>query len=222
MKIVAQESARITVLFPLEEVVPLSGFNGLEAINKIQQRYEFLKVPDPGVSREEIAKTGYKFGTGQIQLNGTKGVIVQLGIFSDGISADAQDSEIAEKFLIDIIRYLQSDFSFRPFATEPRWFFHNQMVVEFKNSPAGLIASFGKISDAISKYLDRNYKTHVPMSFFRLDLQVDKNIVPEPAPKFILERRVGIAFEKERYYSSAPLRTVDHIALLEEIEKLAG
>jgi hypothetical protein len=95
------------------------------------------------------------------------------------------------------------------------------MVVEFQKSPAGLIPSIEKISDALARYLDPIYKTHVPLEFFRIDLQVEKNIVPEPTPKFILERRLNISFDKERYYSSAPLRTAAHTSVLQEIEKLA-
>jgi hypothetical protein len=61
------------------------------------------------------------------------------------------------------------------------------------------------------------------MSFARLDIQAEKGITANgPPPKFILERRAGIPFDKERYYSSAPIKTQDHITLLEEIERSIG
>jgi len=46
MRVISQESCRVTILFPLEEVIPHEGLNGPEAIAQIQKRYEFLKTPE--------------------------------------------------------------------------------------------------------------------------------------------------------------------------------
>ena len=191
--------------------------NGPEAIVKIQQRYEFLKAPDPAMSREEATKAGYKFGTGQISLNGKKSIVVEFAIYTDGIVADARNSEIAETFLEDVIKFMQSEFEFRQFTTEPRRFFWNQLVVEFEAPLEKLFPSLDTISGALSRYLSLDQA----MSIGRLDLQTEKGAVAGtgPSPKFILERRIGIPFKRERYYSSAPTRTDEHVAVLEEIER---
>lgn len=219
MKIISQDICRVTVLFPLEEIVPLEGINGPEAIAKIQQRYEFLKTPDPAIGREDAAKNGYKFGTGQISLNGKKSIVVEFAIYTDGIVADAKNSEIAEKFLDDIILFMQNEFGFRQFTTEPTRHFWNQAVIEFERPLEGLFPSFDNVSGAISRFLGAG----TLMRFARLDLQGEKGPTPNSAPpKFVLERRAGIPFDRERYYSSAPLRTEDHVAVLEEIERSLG
>jgi|GEM_PF-1947357 len=218
MKIISQDSCRVTILFPLEEVIPLDGMNGPTAIAKIQQRYEFLKTPDPAMTREEATKAGYKFGTGQFPLKGKKSVIVEFAIYADGIVADARNSEIAETFLDDIIHFMQSEFEFRQFTTEPKRYFWNQIVVEFEKPIERLFPSFEKISGIISRYLNSD----MSMSLARFDLQAEKGLQADagPSPKFILERRVGIPYKNERYYSSAPIKTDEHITLLEEIERL--
>jgi hypothetical protein len=36
---------------------------------------------------------------------------------------------------------------------------------------------------------------------------------------FLIERRAGEPYSKNRYFSSAPLRTIDHVRVLEQIEK---
>jgi hypothetical protein len=41
-------------------------------------------------------------------------------------------------------------------------------------------------------------------------------------PKFALERRAGVSFDQERYFATAPMSTVDHLAVLEEIERVAA
>lgn len=59
------------------------------------------------------------------------------------------------------------------------------------------------------------------MNLARIDFEYDK-VAEKSAlvvPKFIIERRQGISFERERYFCSAPMRTRDHVDILEKIEK---
>jgi hypothetical protein len=42
--------------------------------------------------------------------------------------------------------------------------------------------------------------------------------VPRP-PEFSFERRAGVIYASNEYFSSAPLRTADHIRILHELEK---
>jgi hypothetical protein len=215
MKIISQDSCRVTILFPLEEVVPLGGINGPEALGKIQRRYEFLKTPDPTMTREDVVKQGYKFSTGQIILSGKKTVVIEFAIYNDGIVADARNSEIAEAFLDDIIQFMQTEFEFRKFSSEPRRYFHNQLVVEFEKPLGRLIPTFDKISRTISQFLGPDDA----MNFARIDFQADKTGKSAVPPKLVIERRLGISFDKERYFSSAPIRTQEHVAVLEELER---
>ena len=61
------------------------------------------------------------------------------------------------------------------------------------------------------------------MEFARLDFEVDKTVAGQVAlPKFILERRAGVSFGQERYFFVAPMLTADHLAVLEQIEKVAA
>jgi hypothetical protein len=40
--------------------------------------------------------------------------------------------------------------------------------------------------------------------------------------RFSVHTRAGISFDKERYYSSSPIRTEEHVTVLEEIERSMG
>ena len=66
------------------------------------------------------------------------------------------------------------------------------------------------------------YSLAFPMNFVRLDFDYDRTVTNAPAliQKLIIERRVSVPFNKERFYCAAPLRTTDHAALLTEIESL--
>jgi hypothetical protein len=48
------------------------------------------------------------------------------------------------------------------------------------------------------------------------------NLDPSKLPlllDFRVERRVGAPYDQNVYYSGAPLRTADHVAVLEEFER---
>ena len=40
-------------------------------------------------------------------------------------------------------------------------------------------------------------------------------------PRFLLDRRIGVSFDENTFYSQAPLSTDDHLAFLERVEVLA-
>jgi hypothetical protein len=224
MKIISYDSSRLTCLFPFEEVVPLAGANDREIVEGIKNKYNFLKGPDLAVA-EEIAKNGYKFENGQFSFERTNFRIANLGIYRDGIVINAPRTDGSEAFLDDLIAFVRSEFSFRDFITAPRRRFQSEVVVEFEHPLENLVQSFKSIADAISKPLNKIYETKVSLGLERLDFDVDKTMLPTPAPgpqRFILERRISVAFEHERYYSAAPLQTANHIAVLERIEELAA
>jgi hypothetical protein len=63
MRVINYDTSRVTALFPLEEVLPLSGINDRELIEAVTNRYRFLRSPD--LAKDDITKDGYKFASGQ-------------------------------------------------------------------------------------------------------------------------------------------------------------
>lgn len=222
MKIIAYELCRVTMLFPLEEVIPLGGVNDPNVIDKIRERYHFTRVPE--LKSEEIAKNGYKFESGHFQFRSSTVRIVDFALYRDGIVINGIKTDGVEAFLEDVISYMKKEFSFRDFITKPRRYFQSQIVVEFDRSPAKLIRSIEKITAAISGRLKKIYEMEIPMEFGRIDFDFDKTASRAPAAvqRFIIERRTGIPFEKERYFCAAPMRTDEHEEVLREIEGLVA
>jgi hypothetical protein len=222
MRIIAYETSRLTVLFPYEEVVPLAGVNDREIVEKITARYKFLK--SPSLVGEETTKSGYRFEAGQITVHGTVERIADFAIFRDGIVINSAKTDNSEALLDDVIGYMKHEFSYRDFITPPRRYFQSQIVVEFDRSPEKLIVPLNKIAAAISEPLKEIYGSDIPMKFGRLDFAADKLGLSVPAPttlhNFIIERRFGIPFEKERFFCSAPCRSATHVSVLEKIEAL--
>jgi hypothetical protein len=224
MKVINYDASRVSSLFPLEEVLPLSGINDREIIEAVTQRYKFLKSPD--LAKDDIAKDGYRFSSGQIPFDSSVFRINDFSIFRDGLVINAATTDGSEFFLNDVITFMQDEFSFRTFNTPPYLYFQSQLVVEFERSPERLLKSLDKIMDIVSVPVSKIYETKMLLKFARLDFEydktskIDRSPAPAIAPKFIIERRQGISFDKERYFSGAPMRTGDHERVLTEIEEL--
>jgi hypothetical protein len=222
MRIIVFESCRVTALFPFEEIIPLGGASDLDITEKIQSKYDFVK--GPSLTTDDVSKNGYRFETGKFVHESKPARIADFSVFRDGIVINAARTEAAEAFLDDVTAYMQKEFSFREFMTAPRRYFQSQIVVEFDVSIAKIIRSFESIAATISEPLTEIYGTDIPMQFGRFDFSADRTRLSLPSPAtvhpFIVERRVGIPFEKERYFCSAPLRSNDHIRVLEKIEKI--
>jgi hypothetical protein len=221
MKIVAYEGARVTALFPLEETVPLNGGESREILAKVKARYNFAKATDPAtVPREEIAKNGYKLETGTISHGNQTAEIGGLGIYSDGIVVNGINTDDCEFLIRDLIDFARAQLGFRSPLTEPSFHYLSQIIVEFDKPMDRLISHFSVISNAIAREVDA--AANQPIAFTRIDLSWDKKTFPAIAvvPKFIIERRANIAYEKERYFCGAPMKTEAHLRILEQIESL--
>jgi hypothetical protein len=209
------------MLFPLEEIVPLGGVtDGL--LEKIKARYKFQRVPDLSRPREEAQKNGYKFESGEFDFEGKGVQIFEFGIFSDGIVAISHTTERGEAFIDDIIKWVRKDFAFREFETKPRRYFQSQAVVEFDKPLGKLLSTLADVIKVISEPLGTIYNTQSSMDFCRLDLEYDRLAtgISVAVPRFILERRANVPFEKQRFYSAAPMRSADHLKALEKIESV--
>jgi hypothetical protein len=223
VKIISQETTRVTTLFPLEEIVPIGGVTN-DIVEKIKEKYKFFRVPDLSKPREEINKNGYKFESGEFHFEGRSVIIMEFGVYSDGLVVVSHTTERGEAFLDDVIKWMRKDYGFREFETEPRRYFQSQVVVEFDRPFGKLISALTDVINVISEPLEPIYRTKDKVGFCRLDLEYDKATsgISVAVTRFILERRANIPYEKERYYSAAPMRSADHLRTLEKIESILG
>jgi hypothetical protein len=223
MRVISYESARVTFLVPFEEVVPLEGGNGPEIVRGVVQRYSFGKAPDLSVGRDEINKNGLKFESGQFQFEGREVNIQALTVYNDGLNIDAKTTDHGQAFLDDLLSFLRSEFMFREFTSSPRIHFWSTIIIEFDNPVSRLIEGHEKITAALNRSLSQVYSGDIPPCVFsRLDFSSDptERGSPIPTPRFVLERRGGVPFGQERYHCAAPMRTHEHLELLETIERL--
>jgi hypothetical protein len=88
------------------------------------------------------------------------------------------------------------------------------------------VRKFKQITEFIGKRTVTIKDDTKQIDFARLDFEIDKRALASQGQvaisKFIIERRAGVDFEHERYFSSAPMTTANHIQTLEEIERVAA
>jgi hypothetical protein len=220
MRVIAFDSGRVTVLFPIEEVMPLGGMIALDTVNDVIARYNFAKRPDLGLSREELQKLGLKFENGHYNVQGQMAPIVSFVIFPDGVVIDASKTDDAEAFWDDLSKWMISEKKFRDFTIAPTKRFVSQVVTEFDTPLCKLINGFDDLTRLVSEKLNAIYDAQIKLGFARVDFEFDRLSGKSSLiiPRFIIDRRVNIEFSRERYYCSAPLRTKDHVEVLQQIE----
>jgi hypothetical protein len=219
MKIISFVSARTTWLFPVEEFTPAGGGDGKEIIRRIVERYKFSHPPE-NPTREEIDKNGLKFSSGQFQFDGELVTIDEFIAYNDGIVAAANTTERSEGFLADIHKFLMAEFKFREITSVIKKVNLSTLVVEFDSSLSAIMNGHQTIMDIVAGNLNSLEKTQYPLELARVDLVLNKDPEFRPAhtPRFIIEKRANTAYSQNRYYSSAPIATKKHLAVLEAIE----
>ena len=95
------------------------------------------------------------------------------------------------------------------------------VTIEFDGEIETAFKSMTDIMSLIESSYNQAYGDDVKINLHRLALNADPITVPQfRNTTFFIERRIQRPYSENRYQSGAPLRTEDHIALLEAIERL--
>ena len=223
MKVISFDNSRSTWLFPLEEFAPVSGATPQSLLAEIGERYDFTRRPDI-TTREDMNQKGLLFGIGRFSTKGQSGMINDFAIYTDGIAAVSERSDFADAFLSDVFEWVVDKFKFRRVDTNRR-LYSSTVVVEFERSPARLVAGYEKLVELINARTKTVMKKSASVQFKGLGFEMDPKELADgqvAVPRFTLERRGGIEYSKERYFSAATMQTDSHLEVLTEIEKMAA
>ena len=193
-----------------------------------------LALPGNGTDAEYDATKGITFGHGKFKVRTTESaegrvseeiVIDSFQAFNDGVVVNTRAFvEDADLFLDDLIAWTTKSFGFNILDDPPiQRTYASSIEVTFQGSLAPLFNKIGILNKRITTALTSYGK--VPQSYevsgFSLHCDTTKLLPPNPAA-FTFERRVQHSYTSNLYFSSAPLKTTDHLKVLEELEKLAS
>lgn len=189
-----------------------------DVVRPLVERYKFLKVPQ---ALEEFDETkGITFGHGKFTYEGKDVVIDSFQVFNNGLIADTrEDTQDADKFLDDVIEWGVKELDRVIPVQSVEMLYLSNLEISLKTPLATYLPVAQQFTGEISRYLTEYGLKHEPFEMVSFMLNFDRIKLPNSAlTNFSIQRREGVPFESGLYFSSAPLKTKDHIALLQKID----
>jgi hypothetical protein len=203
-----------------------------DAVARLRDRYGFLGVPtNPAELIPSDPRTGVTFSHGRLAQRDRVIVIdsltfnapVALGnVF--GITASTRSStDDAEAILDDLLEWMSATFGGSSDLLRPSGFL-SQVEIKLDHHLADVCVGLKQVANQIGKDM-KQYGLKLPEYevggiWFTYDNTKVVDGVFNAASYVKIERRIGFGFETSLYFSEAPLRTVDHLALLEQLDHL--
>lgn len=227
MKVVGKLQGTCLIRFAPEEVMPEAGGVQIPALSALLvSTYQLTQVETPFQIMPVGATQGLipqlVFLNGQYTIDDQPISIKQLAFANNGISINAQDTNAADKITDHIFTLLNTNFKFRFDNNNLKRKYFSSLVMQLDRDFESSIPGLGKIQHIIQSALGRKNSEDVALK--RLGFGLDSppimqvNLGNVDRIDFVIERRTGQPFSENRYFSSAALRTPDHIRALEEIE----
>jgi hypothetical protein len=216
MELVGIESSR--VIYLTQVVRPAGQIYLPDAAAKLVQRYSFAKYP----SLDELARDSQVFGMGKfrdVQIN-------DLQIYSDGIIVSARaDTAILDEFVKDLFVWAGKEFGVVQAVTaKPEKHFESSLVVQSKTDLALSLNPQREVTEILNRVYRGNLTDVGPfqLSGYILDCDPSRVSLRRKPVRFSLERRLGVAFSENVFYSVAPLHTQDHLKVLADLDALSA
>ena len=220
MKLLSVLQSRVVAFLEADELFTRHHMLGPEVTPNIVERYGFLKSPDQLEDFLDEQK-GIQFAFGRWK--GT--VIKQLAFYTHGIAVEtASSTDLSDEILSDVLSWRAHTLNLK---------YHPDMVKR-KAYVSGLLFSTDvslnalhpklrglgeRLSDSVKNSLGHVFPYEVTGIFFGYDTAHTK----PNAPIFTIERRADVPFSENRYFSTAPMPTDEHLELLKDFEAaLAG
>jgi len=227
MKLVGKLQGSCLIRFAPEEIMPESAGVQIPALAALLvSTYQLTHAQSPfqimpaGAAQGLIPQS--VFVNGQYTIDDQPISIKQLAIANNGISVNAQDTDAADKITDHIFTLLNTNLKFRFDAGSLKRKYFSSLVVQFARDFESSIPGLSKIQQIIQSALGRKSPEEVALKRLAFGMDgppiVQVNLGNIDSLDFVIERRSGQPYSENRYFSSAALKTPDHVRALEEIE----
>jgi hypothetical protein len=212
MKLIAHEEGRSLQLISADEIRPLrGGVFAIEALSKIVSKYRFTKYPNVYEPNTTI-----KLEIGVAQVDALTIPILALEIYADGLLMSTRNTEDSDIVLDEFMKWSIVEFGFRaPTTSVPRKYV-SRVVVDITGEFDNLSRPFRTLGTLASNAFGVESEN---LSIINLSIG---SFPPTQYPyqtTWQLTRRMSDPHVRERYLSSAPLSSPEHLLFLENVEK---
>ena len=217
MELLAVRTARIICYLNVEELNPNGRPIAHDYMNAFVERYAFIKRPTTAEEILDSSSKGITFELGKFGEVGINKVI----LFDWGVVVETSAStDACEEILQDMLNWGAERFglSNRPSLISGKNYlseivFSSDMSLP-KISPK--LQFLGKeITDLVGSYIGSS----LPFEAIGITLAFDATQTKQLHTPFQIQRLIDSPFSQKKYYSGAPLRTFDHVRLLNQFEK---
>ena len=220
MNLVSYEFGQVLQLIRLEEMRPPSGVYVPDLHRAIRERYRFVTGPDPNLTPPT---EGSKFEVGILPLGGRMINIKSLGIYVDGLVIACWNTDDADAITDELIAWMIETFRLRPPQTHIPRRHSSSVVVDFDVSMDEFLLDFSKIASAFQAFRETDQGVAAEVHLNRIAIGPDLVVGANASQTtFVLEQKAATTASDRRYFSGAPLTSAAHLALLQEIESIAG
>lgn len=214
MELLSVQTAKVGWYFDFGELNRKGKDVFSDLIGWVSDFYNFEKHPASITDLDEATKS-LSFKVGSFQVSEEVFISVEMNIYSDGIIANSWSStEATESFLENLLHEAAKEFhlNYSPHTIQKKTFL-SELNVKCEHPLAAINPKVIEIADKIAKLAGRDCELGGLQFWF------DPRINPQLGP-FRLERKVNTSPADNRYYSSAPLSTSEHLGVLSDLESL--
>jgi hypothetical protein len=210
MQLASMLLARYFGLFQIAELNRDGNLYYPEWIKAVVERYGFIKYPKDLDSLDE--KKGVEFIGGR----SGKRVIDKLVILDTGMYLDTSvDTATSQELWLELMEWAVKTMgaTFEPSMVK-RHVYVSQLTFHSDAPILRVNPILEKIAAVITGEVQENYKHSLRYETVGLSVGIDKEAINLATAAFTIQRRDGVPFGENRYYSTAPLKTDVHLELL--------
>ena len=216
MKLLAIEASRVTALFRKTRHSGLAYLPHI--IAHIAERYCFVSAPP---SIDALGGNKAEFRHGLFEDN----AIETLDVYTDGlVVASRSDTDFIDEFIVDLVACLENDHGYSVIKTHTvSKMYESTLLVETERDVFRPFEPYAEILPMIEKALQDASGLAVAYQNCGLILSADQTRNPAlKSVPFRFERKDGIDFSHHQFFAVAPLKTKQHLTVLERLEQLSG
>ncbi len=215
MRLSAVHNSRVTFLIEIAELTPFGKVHPPTLLNALAKRCDFKNFPEN--LGKEPKPQAFVFEGGLWN----KQPITKLSLFNDGIALDTGSStEDTETTLLELLEWAKRDLglAFEP-AMVRRKMLLSQLVFYMEGRLDSVHPIFGEMEKVLSQSTSENLNH--PFSYRIASVQLSPNPLDAKflPGLFSIERRADTPDSENKYFSTAPVHTKEHLALLERFER---
>jgi hypothetical protein len=200
----------------IDEIRPVRGVDAQSIASGLQSIFKFASPP------VEIKGGGAEFPNGRMADGDHDILITKLAIFNDGINVQVPtNTSDAEKILQRTLEFAFEIGIRRP-VSEALHFYQSTVIADFESPLENVLPQ--PLLNKISKALPIDGVSH----FLNIGTNFDAAAIAKPRWRginptiFRIDRRAGVPYDLNRYFSIANMKTHDHVEILKDFEKFAS